>query len=76
MCSIRSFGVLERDLPLFLECLDLAGKMRFLLFHTKCLETPANTHQFSSVSLMHTLKTVLLGSSVSALDADISQYSV
>ena len=50
--------------------------MRLPLLHRKGLETPANTDQFNSVSSMHTLKTVLLGSSVLVLEADISQYSV
>ena len=72
----RSFCVSDGDLQLFLECLDLAGKMRFLLLHRQGLQTPASTHPFNSVSWMHTLKTVLLGSSVLVLDADISQYSV
>ena len=71
---ICSFCVLEGNLPLFLQCLHLAGKMRFPLLHRKSLETPANTHQFNFVSWMHTLKTVLLGSSVLVLEADISQY--
>ena len=73
---MRSFCVLDGDLQLFLECLDLAGKMRFSLLRRKGLETPANTHQFSSLSWMHTLKTVLLGSFVLVLEADISQYRV
>ena len=46
----RSFCVLDGDFQLFLECLDLAGKMRFPLLHRKGLETRANTHQFISVS--------------------------
>ena len=50
--------------------------MRFLLLHRKGLQTPANTHQFNSVSWTHTLKGVLLGCSVLVLEADISQYSV
>ena len=50
VCKIRFFCVLDGDLKLFLECLDLAGKMRFPLFHRKGLETPANTHHFNSVS--------------------------
>ena len=48
--NIRSFCVLDGDLHLFLKCLDLAGKMRFPLLHRKGLGTPANTHQFNSVS--------------------------
>ena len=48
--KIRLIGVLEGDLQLLLKCLDLAGKMRFLLFHRKGLKTPANTHHFNSVS--------------------------
>ena len=70
------FLCLNKDFHLFLECLDLAGKMRFPIFHRKGVEPPANTHQFNSVSWMHTLKTVLLGSSVVVLEADISQYRV
>ena len=50
--------------------------MLFPLIHRKGLQTPANTHQFNSVSWMHTLKTVLLGSSVLVVEADISQYRV
>ena len=50
--------------------------MRFPLIHRKGLQTPANTHQFNSVSWTHTLKAVLLGCSVLVLQADISQYSV
>ena len=50
VCKIRSFCVSDGGFQLFLECLDLAGKMRFPLFHRKGLETPANTHQFNSVS--------------------------
>ena len=73
---IRSFWVLDGDLQLFLKCLDLAGKMRFLLLHRKGLQTPADTHQFKSLSWTHTLKAVLLGCSVLVLEADISQYSV
>ena len=76
VCKIRSYCVLDGDFQLFLECLDLAGKMRFRLLHRKGLETPANTHHFNSVSWMHTLKTVLLGSSVLVLEEDISQYRV
>ena len=76
VCKIRSFCVLDGDFQLFLECLDLAWKMRFPLLHRKGLETPANTHQFHSVSWMHTLKTILLCSSVLVLEADISQYRV
>ena len=45
--------------------------MRFLLLHRKSLQTPANTHQFNSVSLTHTLKAVLLGRSVLVSEADI-----
>ena len=72
---IRWFGVLDGDLQLFLKCLDLAAKMRFLILHRKGLQTTANTHQFNSVSWTHTLKCVLLGCSVLVLEADISQYS-
>ena len=50
--------------------------MRFPLLHRKGLETPANTHQFNSVSWMNPLKTVLLRSSVLVLEADITQYRV
>ena len=53
------------------EMLDLPGQMRFALLHRKNLATPANTRQFNSVFWMHTLKTVLLGSSVLVLEADI-----
>ena len=73
---IRTFCVLDGDLQLFLKCLDLAGKMRFLLLHRKGLQTPANTHKFNSVSWTHILKAVLLGCSVLILEADISQYRV
>ena len=76
VCKICSFCVLDGDFLLFLECLDLAGEMRFPLLHWKGLETPTNTHQFNSVSWMHTLKTVRLGSSVLVLEADIPQYRV
>ena len=69
LCSIRR-------LTAFFKCLDMAGKMRFLLLHRKCLQTTANTHQFTSVSWMHTLKPVLLGSSILVLESDISQYCV
>ena len=48
VCKIRSFCVLDGDFQLFLECLHLAGKMRFPLLHRKGIETPANTHQFTS----------------------------
>ena len=68
VCKIRSFCVFDGDFQVFLECLDLAGKMRFPLFHRKGLETPANTHQFNSINRMHSFKTVLLGSSVLDLD--------
>ena len=72
----RSFCVLDGDFQLFLKCLDLSGKMLFPLLHRKGLRTPANTHQLNSVCWTHTLMTVLLGSSVLVLEADISQYSV
>ena len=49
VCKIRSFCVLDGDFQLLLECMHLAGKMRFLLLHRKSLETPANTHQFNSL---------------------------
>ena len=73
---IRSFWVLNKYLQLFLKCLDLAWKMRFLLLYRKGLQTPANTQLFNSGSWTHTLKAVLLGCSVLVLEADISQYSV
>ena len=76
VCKIRSFSVLDGDFQLFLEWFDLVGKMRFPLLHWKGLETPANTLQFNSIRWMHTLKTVLLGSSVLVFEADISQYRV
>ena len=69
----RSFCVSDGDFQLFLKCLDLSGKMLFPLLHRKCLQTPANTHQLNSLSWTHTLKSVLLGSSVLVLEADISQ---
>ena len=47
--KIRSFCVLVGDIQLFLENLDLAGKMRFPQLRRKCLKTPANTHLFNSV---------------------------
>ena len=73
---MRIFCVLEEDLPLFLECLDFAGKMRFPLLHGKGLQTPANRHQFNSLGWKHTLNAVLLGCSVLVLESDISQYTV
>ena len=50
VCKIRSFCVIDGDFKLFLECMDLAGKMRFPILHRKGVEPPANTHQFNSVS--------------------------
>ena len=50
--------------------------MIFPLLHRKGLQTPANTHQFNSVSWMHTLKIVLLGSLIFLLHPDYSQYSM
>ena len=66
----------DKDFQLFFKRLDLAEKICFLLLHKKGLQTAANTHQFNSVSWMHTLKTILLGSSVLVLEADIFQYSI
>ena len=74
--SIRLFCVLNGNLPLFLKCLESAGNICFLLLYRKSLQTTTNTRQFNSVSWMNTLKTILLGSSVLDLEADISQYSV
>ena len=50
VCKIRTFCVLDGDFQLCLECMDLAGKMRFPLLHINGLETLINTHQFNSVS--------------------------
>ena len=54
--------------------LKFGGKISFLLLHRKGLQTTANIHQYNSVNRKHTLKTVLIGSSVFLLEPDISQY--
>ena len=76
VCQISLFCVLERDLPLSFQRLDLARNISYPLLHRKGLQTLANTHELNSVCRMHTFNTVLLGSSVLVLEADISPYSV
>ena len=58
------------------EMLAFGWEIAFLLLHKKGLETLANTHQFNSVSITHTLKAVLLRCSVLVLEADISPNRV
>ena len=69
LCFRRRFTAIS-------EMLLFGWKNVFSHFHRKGLQTPANRHQFNSVSWTHTLKAVLLVCPVLVLEADISQYSV